>query len=561
VNTFSILVAQRSRELALLRALGASRRQVTRSVLLEAGVLGLLGSTIGLGVGVLLAVGIRALFATFGLDLSGQPLVFAPRTVVASYAVGLTVTMAAAYLPARRASRIAPVEALRDDVAMPEAALRRRLLLGSVLTLAGAAAMLGGLYLELPEPTWWVGGGVLASLLGIAAASPVIGRPLVALVAAVYVRVFGTVGRLAGQNALRNPRRTAATASALMIGFALVTTMSVIGSSAKASVDKTIDEQFLGDLVVSNVVGTPFSTRIADRIERTPGVESVTRLRWGVGEVDGERQALVGVGAESLRSVLDVDMVAGSVDDLVDGTMLVSAGLAEDRGLGVGDTVDYTMPAGEMSYEVVGVYEDNPVLSYPYTTTLDTLADAGFQQADNYLLVTKEAGVSNAALQGTIERQTADLPTVTVKDQEGFAEEQRGPIDQMLTLVYALLGLALVIAVLGIVNTLALSVMERTREVGLLRAVGLARRQLRRMVRLEAFVIALLGGVLGAGMGLLFGLALVASLRDDGLQVISVPGGQIAAFVVASGLVGILAAAMPARRAARLDVLGAIATE
>ncbi|HEX6249265.1 MAG TPA: FtsX-like permease family protein [Nocardioidaceae bacterium] len=561
VNTFSILVAQRSRELALLRALGASRRQVTRSVLLEAGVLGLVGASVGLGVGVLLALGLQALFATFGLELAGQQLVFAPRTVVASYAVGMTVTVLAAYLPARRASRIAPVEALRDDVAMPESSLHRRALVGSVLTAAGATATLVGLFLDVSQPTWWVGLGILATLLGVAGAAPVLGKPVVAAVAVAYRRAFGTVGGLAGENALRNPRRTAATASALMIGLALVTTMAVLGSSAKASVDEAVEEQFVGDLVVSNVVGVPFSTAVGDEIARTPGVESVTRFRYGIGETSGHRQGLLGVDAGTLAQVVDLEMVAGSVDDLVDGTVLVSAGEAEDQGLAVGDSVAYDMPAGPQRYDVVGIFEDNPVLSYPYTTTLGTMADAGFQEADNYLLVTSEEGTSTSALQATIERQTAELPTVTVKDQAGFAEEQRGPIDQLLTLIYALLGLALVIAVLGIVNTLALSVIERTREIGLLRAVGLERRQLRRMVRLEAVAIALLGGILGVGMGLLFGLALVTSMRDDGLSAIVLPWTQIGAFVAAAGAVGVVAAALPARRAARLDILRAVAAD
>jgi putative ABC transport system permease protein len=561
VNTFSILVAQRSKELALLRALGASRRQVTRSVLYEALALGAAGATIGLGLGVLLAIGIRVLFANFGLDLSGQSLIFAPRTVVASYAVGILVTVAAAYLPARRSSRIPPVAALRADVAMPEAALHRRLVLGGALVLAGAGGLAAGLWADVPRAGFWVGGGILAVLLGVAATSPVVGRPFVALVGRVYRRLFGTVGRLAAENSVRNPRRTAATASALMIGLALVSTMAILGSSAKASVDRTIEENFTGDLVVSNVIGVPFSPAIADRIEQTDGVASVSRVRYAVGEYDGHRQGLLGVQPETLDSVVNVDMIEGSPTDLRDGTVLVAEAEAKDAGLEVGDTITYRMPTGTKHYRVVGINADNPVLSYPFTTTLGTLLDAGFERADNYLLVTKGAGADTAQLQRTIEQQTAELPTVTVKDQQGFADEQRAPIDQMLVLIYALLGLALVIAVLGIVNTLALSVIERTREVGLLRAIGFSRRQLRRMVRLEAVAISLLGAVLGVGMGVLFGLALMTSLRDDGLEVVSVPVGQLLAFVVASAVVGVVAAVFPARRAARLDVLTAIAAE
>ncbi len=561
VNTFSILVAQRSRELALLRALGASRRQVTRSVLFEAVVLGFAGSTIGLGLGVLLAMGIRALFATFGLDLSGQSLIFAARTPLAAYVVGILVTVFAAYVPARRSARIAPVAALRDDVAMPESALHWRLGLGAAMIVGGGAAMLAGLYADVPRPGFWVGGGILFVLLGVAGASPVISRPVVSLATLIYRRVYGTVGNLAGQNSLRNPRRTAATASALMIGLALVTTMSILGSSAKASVDQTIEENFYGDLVVSNVIGMPFSTTIADDIETVQGVDTVSRMRFANLSFGGGN-SLAGIEPDSLQQVAAVPMVSGSLDDLRDGTVVVDEGAAKDQHLAIGDSVDIDFPTGTESLEVVGVYHDNdPVLWTSFATTLPTLVKAGYPKADSYLLITVDDGADAAAVQDAVEQQTAELPTVTVKDQAGFAEEQRAPIDQMLLLIYALLGLALVIAVLGIVNTLALSVIERTREVGLLRAIGLGRGQLRRMIRLEAIVIAVLGAVLGVGMGIVFGLALMTSLADDGLEVVQVPVLQLLLYVVAAGLVGVLAAVFPARRAARLDVLQAIATE
>ena len=561
VNTFSILVAQRSRELALLRALGASRRQVTRSVLFEAGVLGLVGSTLGLGLGVVLAVGIRALFATFGLDLSGNDLVFAWRTVLAAYAVGIVVTTVAAYLPARRASRIPPVAALRDDVAMPESALHWRLLVGALMIVTGGGGMVAGLYADVPGPGWWVGLGILLTLLGVAAASPVLSKPFLVAAEMIYRRLFGTVGRLAGQNALRNPRRSSATASALMIGLALVTTMSIVGSSAKASVDEAVADNFVGDLVVSNVIGVPFSPTIGKQVEEVPGVASVTRLRYGIGEYDGQSQGLMGAEPDSLTDAVRIDMVDGAAEDLRNGTVLVSESHAEKAGIRIGDTVEFDMPTGTKSYEVVGVHADNPVLGFPFTTTLRSLVQAGFQPADNYLLITRAPGSSTERVQRAIEQLTAQLPTVTVKDQEGFAAEQRGPIDQMLLLINALLGLALVIAVLGIVNTLALSVIERTREVGLLRAIGLARSQLRSMIRLEAVVIAALGGLLGVVLGVVFGLVLMTSLRDEGLEVVAVPSVQLAGFVAASAVVGVLAAVFPARRAARLDVLRAIATE
>jgi putative ABC transport system permease protein len=561
VNTFSILVAQRSREMALFRALGASRRQVTRSVLFEATLIGLVGSTLGLVLGGGLAVGLKALFATFGLDLTGAGLVFEPRTVVVAYVVGMVVTLFAAYLPARRASRIAPVAALRDDVAMPEQTLRRRLVVGVGMIVLGVAGMLVEFLTDVSGSIWAFGIGVLFVLLGVALISPVVGRPVVSLVGWVNRRLFGTVGRLAEQNAVRNPRRTAATASALMIGLTLVTAMSVLGASAKASVDQTIEENFVSDFVLSNAIGVAFSPTVTDRVEEMPGVESVARFRFGQGEVDGGRAVIGAADPELFDTAVQSDIVAGSTSGMEGRGILVQEDRAEDLGLSVGDTIPVTLPGGERTYRVAGTYEAGPAVPTSYVMSLDALAAAGVERADNYAYVNVATGADKAQVGDAIEASIADLPTVTLKDQAEYAEEQRAPIDQMLMLIYALLGLAVVIAVLGIVNTLALSVIERTREVGLLRAVGLSRRQLRRMVRLEAVVIALLGATLGVALGVVFGVGLMSALADQGLDVLRVPSAQLAAFVVASGLVGVLAAVWPARRAAKLNVLTAITTE
>ncbi len=558
VNTFSILVAQRSRELALLRALGASRRQVTWSVLLEAFVLGVLGSTLGLLLGVVLAMAIRALFANFGLDLSGQSLVFAPRTVLAAYAVGVVVTMTAAWLPARRTNRIAPVQALRDDVALPETSLHRRLVLGLGLIVAGLAALYLGLFTGVPRGGWLIGGGVLAVLLGVSSASPVISRPFLAAARSVYARVFGTVGNLAGQNSLRNPRRTTATASALMIGLTLACTMAIVGDSAKASIDKSVEENFIGDFVVSNVFGGPFSPAIADRMAEVDGVQRVIRERFEFIRRDGGRE-IVGATDPAQVDGLNLTVVEGSDADLVDGSVLVSKTWADDEDLAVGDTATFEMPTGTKEYPIVGTYEDNPLVFFPVLTTLGTLADAGFAEQDKALVIMADSGAAD--LQERLEQVVADLPVVTVKNEAEFAAEQRGPIDQFVLMIFALLGLALVIAVLGIVNTLALSVIERTREIGLLRAIGVSRVQLRRMITLESVVISVLGAILGVVLGIGFGVALMYALRDEGLEVISVPTDQLAVFLVLSLVIGVLAAVFPARRAARLDVLRAIATE
>ena len=561
INTFSILVAQRSRELALFRALGASRRQVSRSVLFEALVIGFIGSTIGLALGFVLATGIKALFAAIGLDLSGSPLVFELRTALVAYLVGILVTAFAAYLPGRRASQIAPIEALRDDVAMPESSIHVRAAIGTAMTVLGAVALGVGLFTDLPNALVSIGGGMLLVVVGVAIASPLLGRPVVAFVGMFYRRMFGTVGRLAEQNAMRNPRRTAATASALMVGLTLVSMMAVFGQSTKASVDKTIADNFSADYVVSNAIGVPFSPGVVDQVKKVPGVEAVARIRSVAAKIGGEPTQIGGIEPAPFAKAMKVRMDSGTIGALTGRTVLVESKLAGEKGLAVGDKVTMSIAGNPASYPVVGTFEALPGLSGQYLTSLDALSSAGVVAADNFAYVVRSPGADAAAVRAGIDKVVAGLPTVTLKDQAEFAAEQRVPIDQMLALIYALLGLAVVIAVLGIVNTLALSVIERTREVGLLRAVGLSRKQLRTMVRLESIIIALLGAVLGVGLGLVFGVALQRSQADSGIEVLSVPFAQLFVFVALAALVGVLAAVWPARRAARLDVLRAITTD
>ncbi|HET6937958.1 MAG TPA: FtsX-like permease family protein [Nocardioides sp.] len=559
VNTFSILVAQRSRELALLRALGASKRQVVRSVQLEAFVVGVVGATLGIPLGALLAIGLREVVATFGLDLAQQPLIFAPRTPIAGYAIGIVVTMVAAWLPARRTGRIPPIQALRDDVALPESSVRRRLVLGIVLLLVGIPLALIGLFVgAVPHNGWWVGGGVLAVLLGVTAASPVIGRPFLRATAAADAALFGPIGRLAGQNSLRNPRRTTATASALMIGLTLAFTVAILGSSAKASVDKTVKENFIGDYIVSSAFGEGFSPAITDRIAATDGVASVVQQRFGFGLFRGQGTSMVATGADGIGK-FGLTMDAGAATDLADGTVLVESEWAASHHLTTGDTFEVTVPTGTKQWRVVGIFQESPLVFAPVLTTVPNLLDSGFPDQDNYVVVFAEPGATG--LQGRLDAVVKDLPVVTVKDEQAFAAEQRAPIDRIIGVIYALLVFAVVIAILGIVNTLALSVIERTREIGLLRAVGVSRRQLRQMIRLESVVIAVLGAVLGVLLGIAFGVTLMYALRDQGLEVIRIPFGQLVLFLVLSLVIGVLAAVLPARRAARLDVLRAIAVE
>lgn len=561
INTFSILVAQRSRELALFRAIGASRRQVSRSVLFEALVVGLIGSTVGLAAGFGLAQLIKVLFASFGLDISGATLVLHPRTVLAAYGVGLLVTMLAAYLPARRAGLVPPIAAMRDDAVLREGALRRRVAVGLTLALAGGAAMWTGLALVSSGNLRWIGGGILGVLIGVALISPLVGRPLVLGIGWFYRRAFGVVGTMATENSLRNPRRTAATASALMIGVALVTLMSIFGSSAKASIDEIIARDVTADYVVSNAIGQPFSPQVAEQVREVPGVQAVAVERWSPVDAGGERVVAQGVDPGAVASMTTVRTTAGDFADLVPGTVSVSKDVAEKKKLAVGSTVELAHQGQARSFRVVAVHDGRAVVGGQYTLTLADFDALGIPAQDSMVYVKADPAATPGSVLTALEATVADNPLVTVKDQAALAGEMRKPIDQMLTIIYALLGLAVVIAVLGIVNTLALSVIERTREIGLLRAVGLSRRQLRSMLRQESVVIALLGSALGVLLGLGFGVAIQRALADDGFDQLVVPFGQLGIFLALALVVGVLASIWPGRRAAKVDILRAIATE
>jgi putative ABC transport system permease protein len=560
INTFSILVAQRSRELALLRAMGASRRQVNRAVLTEAFAVGVFGSTVGIGVGYLLAIGLKWLFGVIGLDIGSATFPLKVRTIVISYVVGLVVTMIAAYLPARRASRIPPVAAMRDDVALPESSLRRRLLIGVCVTVIGAVLASVGLFGSVGNALLEIGIGVLLILIGVSLTSPIVGRPVIRLVGAVYRRVFGTVGVLATENSLRNPRRTAATASALMIGLTLMSLMAVFGASLKTSLDKSISTTLTAQLVVSNATGQGFSPEIAKEVRQVDGVGTVAEFRALETKIDGNSAFVGAADPAEIAKALNIQVAAGAFAGLTDSSIFMDANAAKDGDYQVGDKVTLQLQGGSQQLTVAGTYAANSMPA-SYLVTLGTLAKGSIAPQDYYLFIALAPGADESTVRAGIDKVLADLPTVTLKNQQEFLDEQRAQINIFLYLIYALLGLAVIIAILGIVNTLALSVIERTREVGLLRAVGLSRRQLKRMVRLESVVIALLGTVLGLVLGIAFGIAVQRALTEDGIDQLSIPWGQLAIFVLAAIVFGILAAWFPARRASKLNVLSAITTE
>ncbi|MEZ5097090.1 MAG: FtsX-like permease family protein [Nocardioides sp.] len=487
--------------------MGASTPQVFTSVIVEAFAVGVLGSTVGLGFGLVLAKLLQALFEQFGLDLSGQSVVVTATTVLAAYLIGCLVTVGSASLPAWRTRHIAPVQALNDTVALPEGSVTRRFVLGLVMVAGGVAAMAWGLLGSPPHAGWITVLGALGVLLGTSIAAPVLGRPLLDLARRVFGGLFGTVGRLAGENTRRNPRRTTVTASALMIGLALACAVAILGESGKQSTAQVVAESFSGDYVVANATGQPFSPAIARKMGQVPGVTQVMRQRYAVASADGRQQFFGAIDPSGLGSVVQVSVVEGSLADFTDDTVLVDRGWAESRDLHAGDPVTWTMPSGRATYTVAAVVKPAPLLALP-AVTIETLHRAGFPDQDGMLLIE-----GNGDLLPQLEKIVADNPLVTVNDQTGLIEQQNKQADQGLLMIYGLLALALIIAVLGIVNTLALSVIERTREIGLLRAVGMSRAQLRRMVTLESVAIAVLGSVLGLLLGLFFGFAVGSPSR------------------------------------------------
>ncbi|RAY14173.1 ABC transporter permease [Actinomadura craniellae] len=551
-NTFSMLVAQRTRELALLRAIGASRRQVTRAVLGEAFAVGVVGSTLGLAAGYGIATLLNGAINTS--DEGG--LVFTATPVIWSYVVGVTITVVAAYFPARRAAKTPPVAAMREEVRPAQRTLRLRVIIGTVMTVGGAAAVFGGLAsgtLEL------LGVGAFLVFLGVTMLAPVISQPVIRLLGAVFPRLFGTPGRLARENALRNPRRTASTASALMIGLALVSGINVVQASAVSSIGQSIDKQFGADYILMSETQMPFSPEAFKAVSQAPGVERATALYMGQINVEGKALGVQSGDTAGLVAGGRMQVVSGSTQLGKDG-ILVSEDVAKARKWTVGSPVAAQFADGaRQQLRVAGIYARNDLLGGAPVLPLETYL-AHTAQPLAVLGLIDVANADTATRQG-VERALAQFPNLQLQNQAELKETFQKQLDQLVVLLTILLAMSIIIAVIGVVNTLALSVIERTREIGLLRAVGTSRRQLRRMIRLESVVIAVFGTLLGVVLGVAFGAAIQNGLADSGLQVLSIPVPTLAVYVVLGGVVGVLAALWPAWRAGRMDVLKAIATE
>lgn len=558
-NTFSILVAQRGKEMALLRALGAGRRQVLTSVLLEALAVGLAASLGGIVVGVGVAGGLKALLAGMGIDIPAGGLVVTGSTVTTSLIAGVVVCVVSAVFPARKASLTPPVAAMRETAFEIARNGRGRVVSGSVLLFLGAFAMLKGLFGGGGVAA--VGLGAVLVFVGIAVLAPLLARPITRVLGAPLVRLGGVPGALARENAMRNPKRTATTASALMIGVALVGFITILASSAKASINDAIDSAFTGDFVVdSGTMGFGgFSPDLASRLDALPEVDSATGVRVTTAEINGSSVNLVASDPDGVARNFDFGDITGSLADLGTTAIAVHRAEAEREGLHLGDTVDVTFAdTGSQPLTVAAIYEDDDLVG-PYFVGLDAYEANVADQLDFQIFVTTADGVRDADARSAIDAVVEDYPQASVQDRAAYKDAQTASIDQMLNLVYELLALAILVALIGIANTLALSIFERTRELGLLRAVGMGRRQLRRAVRGEAALVALLGTVLGLGLATIFGWAVVEALKSEGITALVIPGAHLAVMAVVATGAGVLAAARPARRASRLEILQAVA--
>ncbi|MFW6693037.1 ABC transporter permease [Streptomyces sp. MAR4 CNX-425] len=573
VNTFSMLIAQRTRELGLMRALGADRRQVRRSVLTEALLLGLAGSTLGLLSGIGLAVGLIAALSLLGMNLDAAEMVVSWVTPVVAYTVGVGVTFVAAYLPARRAARVSPMAALADlEIAEVGRPMRVRAVLGSVLGAVGTVSfVLCATAERTRDSAVYLVGGVVLTMLAVVAAGPLLVRPVIRVLGGWFPRIFGSVGALSQRNALRNPRRTGATAVALMVGLALVGGMSVAAASMTKSFDEEIDRTLGADFIVQSDNFGPFPRQVTEQVKDADGVGLVVRQRFAPLRVtlpDGEKTSTsAGAFDEGLDQVSRLEYAAGdTAGALAPGHVGLQRQYARDHGIRMGDTLPVLFPNGERTELTVGALTKQETSGgfgaaggfFLGLATLEEHLPGGQETA---LFVNAAGGTDPDTLRASLEGGLAEYPQVKVRDQADFKELIREQIVVLLYLVFALLGLAIIIAVLGVVNTLALSVVERTREIGMLRAIGLSRRQTRRMIRLESVVIAVFGALLGLVLGLAWGAGVHEVLALEGMRAFAIDWTVQLAVVIGSVLVGLLAALLPALRASRLNVLAAIAHE
>jgi len=566
-NTFRIIVTQRTRELALLRALGASARQVNRMVLIEAVVIGVVASVVGVVVGLGLALVLKAGLEGFGLTLPSESLTLQPRTIVVALVVGIGVTVISAVLPARRASRVAPIAALREDlVAPPRKALTTRAIVGSVVLASGLIVLLFGLFVSLeagPAEIVYVGVGAGITFIGVSLLSPLIARRVARVIGWPFTKLYRMSGKLAQENAIRAPRRTSATAAALMIGVTLVTLAAVMAASIQGAIDEIIGSGIEAEVIIRSTndfdATASFTPELATRAAEDESVEEVSRQQTGVALFNESEAFVIGI-EPNYQDFFPPDSTEGSLAP-GPGEVVIEEGVSDDNQLSLGSDLVLTFEAtGATTFKVVGIASGN--------TWTDVIALSQAEWIENYAIesdsqvfVRAAPGFTAEEVQANLTVLAEDVPTAQVQTTEELASDVEQQINQLLNLITGLLALAVIIALIGVTNTMTLSVFERTREIGLLRAVGLSRLQTRRMVRSEASIIAVFGAVLGIIIGLFFAWAIIRALGEEGFDSFVIPVGTLALWILATGLLGVVFAIIPAWRASRLDVLDAIAHE
>ena len=566
-NTFAMSVRERMREFALLRAIGASPVQVFASILTQAAVVGLAGSALGIAAGLGLVALLRIGFEQVGMDLSGS-IPLDPTTVVISLLIGTLVSIAAAALPARRAAVTAPVEAMREATAT-EKSLRTRTITGLIVVVPGAAALITAQLAPQPHGDALLALGGLGLVIGVLLLAPVIARHTLGVLAAVFVAGVKPLGRLARGNVIRHPRRTANTAGALMIGMALVGAASVLAASATASTRSIVDDGWTSDFSVQSATGNVPLGAVAD-VRALNSVAAVDVLSYGPAIATGPGETpspdnptmVVGIDPAAFTRSVTIDTVAGSLGSLAHGQIAVKNDTATDRGWSLGDQMTFTTAAGTTTAQI-GAIVDTQLIGSPIITSNELLAQVvePAQTTIEDLLVTAAPGVTPTALRADLARVASPYVVLSVLDSEDFAAALADQVNQILVILYALLGLSILIAILGIINTLALSVIERTREIGLMRAVGLGRLQLAGIITIESVLTAVFGTVIGVVLGVAVAAVMPTVFTGTGLTTLAIPWAQLTTMVALAAAVGVLAALWPATRAARLPVLDAVASD
>lgn len=560
-NVFLIVVGQRIREMALLRAVGASSRQVASSVLGEALVVGVLASVVGFFGGLVLALLLNLVLSAGGFGTEETRLVVSPSTVVAAFAVGIGTTLAASVLPALWSTRIPPVAAMREGFRLSLGSVRLLGTIGGVLVALGAAAIGWGLGTSPDTVPLFValGAGALVVFIGVALVSAAVAGPVARLLGLPFRGVYKVTGELARQNAAREPSRTAFTAAALMIGLALVSMSFVVGFSLRDSFVSSLRSSVTADWYVRTDSFFGFSPEVAQRLREKPELTAVSSLQQGPMQVAGSVKQFSAMDFSVLSELIDIDVVEGSITD--DRGLLINDDPARELGVSAGDTLTVVFQeTGPVQLPVLAVYDDSSIVG---NWMVDSVTyRENFTDQTDFMVIAKTApGVSEDEARAAIEAAVADYPQLEVEDSSQFIGSQEAQVDQLLIVITVFLLLAVLIAIIGIVTTLALSVFERTRELGLLRAVGMLRPQVRRMIRVEAVIVAVFGALLGVLVGVVFGIVLSVAIPQNIISTITVPVGWLVVFVVLAALFGVLAALYPAWRAGRLDVLEAIATE